>query len=193
MNFQTEKITKNFAVALILLSAIFSGTIFSASTQSRETAEMVYCPLTKQLQPVHAIRKSSLKNPLNEICGSETEKNQFSNEVVKKISLGFSIASEKQFEDLVFDYFRAGKSAFNTTQHLPAPPENKLIKNSFSLTGFGNNFSSQIVWKSEERFAFQLKPRPPTAVSQAHFEIALTKDLSAISRNINPRSPPFSV
>lgn len=151
---------------------------------------MVYCPLTKKLQPVHAEQIIQPENPLDEYCFSDKQKNDFSAAVLEKISFGFSIAKEKSFEDLVFGYFRDGKSGIDTRSNLPNLPEKTFAKNSFSSVGFGNNFSVQIVWKSEEKFSFQIKARPPTRSGSTRFAPGLTKDLEEISRNINPRSPP---
>jgi len=190
---QTNKQKMNFAIVLMLLSAIFSG-VFSLvfySPNKAENPEMVYCPLTKKLQPVHAEQIIQTENPLNEYCLSDRQKSDFSAAVLEKISFGFSVAKEKSFEDLVFDYFRDGKSGIDTRPNLPNLPEKTFAKNSFSAVGFGNNFSLQIVWKSDEKFSFQLKARPPTKTFSNRFEFDSLNSLEDISRNINPRSPPF--
>lgn len=195
MKFQTNKQQKDFAVVLILLSAIFSGAFSLAfySPNRAKNLEMVYCPLTKQLQPVHAAQIIQTENKLDEICLTDRQKNEFSSAILEKVSFGLSLSKEKSVEDLVFNYFRDGKSALDANPNLPNQPEKTFAKNSFSLIGFGNNFDTQAVWKTEEKFSFQLKPRPPTSAVSIRFEFNPSNDLENISRNINPRSPPVPV
>lgn len=194
MNLIFQQSKKSFLPALILLSAILSGMFsfsFHTSTQLN-TAEMVYCPLTKKLQPIRAFNVNSKQNLLDEYCVSEKEKAGFSSEIIKKIRFSFSIFNETNFENLVFDYFRIGKSAFDVIPNLPNFPEKKLVKKSFSTSGLSNSFNTQITGKAQEQFSFQLKPRPPTIILQTHFEFLFSQELKKISKNINPRSPPFS-
>lgn len=192
MNFQTNKRKKDFAVVLLMLSAIFSGafSLVFYSPNKAEKPETVYCPLTKQIQPVHAAQTIQTENPLDEYCLSGKQRHDFSAAILEKISLGFSISKEKSFEDLVFNYFRDGKSAIDTSPNSPKQPEKTFFKNSFSPVGFGTNFDTQVVWKSEENFSFQIKPRPPTKTFLSRFEFSSSSSLESISRNINPRSPP---
>ncbi|HQU81599.1 MAG TPA: hypothetical protein PKY59_00645 [Pyrinomonadaceae bacterium] len=190
MKFQTKRQKKNLAVVLILLSAIFSGAVSLAfySPNQFQTAEMVYCPLTKRLQPVHA---ADLKqNEFDGICLTDKQKSDFSSAILTKISFGFSFSNKQSVEEIVFDYLNNGKSALDALPNLPNLPEKTLAKKSFSLIGFGNNFEHQVILKSEENFSFKLKARPPTKTVSVRFEYDSLKDLATISRNINPRSPP---
>lgn len=177
---------------MTLLSAIFSGAVSLAFyvPEPAQNAEMVYCPLTKRLQPVHAFDVNQGKNELGEICLSAKQRDDFSSSILTKLSLGFSFSKQQSVEEIVFDYFKNGKSALDTVPDFPNHPERTFAENLYSLIGFGQNLDMQSVWKTEESFSLKLKARPPTKVLSTRFDFQISKNLETISRNINPRSPP---
>ena len=155
---------------------------------------MVYCPLTKKLQFVKPPKEVFKKNPLDEICASDNEKNLFSLEISAQASFIFTSIKEDNVENLVFNYFQKGKSAFNKLPDFPGFPDKTLAKNSNSFAGFGSNCQKQLVWKlSDENFSFAQNPRPPSELKTTSFEILLSYDLDKISQKIAPRAPPFLV
>lgn len=155
---------------------------------------MVYCPLTKQLQPVHAADLNRTKNEFDEICLTNKQKNDFSAAILKKINFGFSVSKEKPFEEIVFDFLKNGKSALDSLPNIPNLPEKRLTKNSLSTPLSNNSNEAQLVWKLQnEDFLLPQNPRPPTIVSTANFESKNLFKSEKISRRIAPRAPPFSL
>lgn len=192
LKFQMLKI--NF-VAVILLLAISSGAFSFAffAPEKSSTAEMVYCPLTLRLQPINPPREISIGDSLNEICANESQKDRFASAILRSAKVEVSKLNQLTFENLVFDFWQKGKSAFDNLPNLPNLPETFLAKNSFSTLTVGNQFENQFVWKTTEKFAFQLKPRPPTTRNSFVFEFQNVTKLDQISRQIAPRAPPFSI
>ncbi len=185
-----------FPVAIFLLIAIFSGAFSLAFFKSENeiSAEAVYCPLTKKLQPVNPPKEISRKNPLDAFCASGGQKDRFSLEISKEIHSDLSSLNEKQFEKLVFDYFQNGKTAFENLPKLPEFPHKNLAKNLNSAAGVGNKKENQFIWKIQtENFSFAQNPRPPDFAPKAVFSIRISRNLDGISRNINPRSPPANL
>jgi hypothetical protein len=175
----------------LLLNA-FSIVLFAETP--RHPAEIVYCPLTKKLQPVKVQKKEVWQNPLENICADEMEKTSFSDELFSKNLLKTNSLDEKQFENLAFDFFQKGNAAFANLPQFPDFPHKNSVKN-FSVTlGFGKTNETQFVWKSPtEKYNFALNPRPPNSVSANLFEPRISRELEKISRRIAPRAPPFSL
>ncbi len=153
---------------------------------------MVYCPLTKKLQPVKPSKEIFRKNPFDEICASDDAKLLFSLEISAQTNFKFMSPDAQNFENLIFDYFQKGKSVFDNVPNLPNFPNKNLTKNFSSFAGFGSNYQKQFVWKlSGENFSFAQNPRPPNEIKTVSFGILLTYNLDKISRKIAPRAPPF--
>ena len=170
----------------------FSIAIFAEAP--KKLAEMVYCPLTKKLQPVKAVKKETRKNPLGEICADGRDKKSFSDELFSASGLKMAALGEKQFENLVFDFFQKGKSAFAGVPQFPDLPHKNSIKPFSAVVAFGQTDEKQFIWKSRaERFSFALIPRPPNTVAANFFEPQNFRELNKISRQITPRAPPFSL
>lgn len=187
-----HKLKLEFPIAFFLLIAIFSGAVSLAFTisESENSAEMVYCPLTKKFQPVNPPKENSNKT-LDAFCASNSQKDRFSLEISKQIHSDLSSLSEKQFEKIVFDYFQNGKSAFGNLPKLPEFPHENLAKNSNFAVNAGKNKENQFVWKLQnENFSFAQNPRPPDLAPKGVFAVQIIRNLDEISRNINPRSPP---
>lgn len=190
MKFRTTKIfTAIWFFALFL--NVFSIALFAASPNN--SAETVYCPLTKKLQPVKAPKKEPSQNPLEEVCAADKNKKSFVNEIFGKNLLRANFLDKKQFENLVFDFFQKGKSAFANLPQFPDSPRKDSVKPSSTVIGFGKNDETRFVWKTQiENFNFAQNPRPPNAISTHLFESQNFRKLELISRRISPRAPPFS-
>lgn len=180
--------------ALIALSAILSGAFSLAFFDSSvRSAAMVYCPLTKTLQPVNPPPSVARAFSLNEICAADSEKLRLTAAIAENLKLKFINYSADNFEDLAFDFWQKGKSAFDSSPNLPNSPQEFAVKNSFASIGYGDNFSFKIVWTATEKFAFQTQPRPPTALDFPDFNRKDALNLKSISRRIAPRAPPVLV
>lgn len=171
----------------------FSFGSFAAVSES--SAELVYCPLTKRLQPVKAPQRQIHKNPLDEICADNRTKNSFLNEIFSSKNLpSANHLNDREFENLVFDFSRTGKAAF---KNLPLPadfPHQNLVKNFSAVAGFSKTDELKFVWKlSASDFSFAENPRPPTKVSTNFFNPQTFRELEKISRRRVPRAPPFSL
>ena len=155
---------------------------------------MVYCPLTKKLQPVNPPPESVAPTyTLNEICAADSEKRRLEAAVFENFKLKFTNLSLNNFEDLAFDFWQKGKSVFENLPNIPNAPEKFAVKNSFSPIGFGGNLDFKIVWKTSEKFAFQIQPRPPSTINLSEFNAGFSLKLASISRRIAPRAPPVFV
>lgn len=187
-------IFKFFAVALFLLSAISSGAFsFVFAPAKFAAAEMVYCPLTRKLQPVNPPKIAAPLYSLNEICASEFEKSNFALAIIKIAKLKFSNISQKDFENLAFDFWRTGKSALDALPNSPHLPEELMTKNFFSPLNAGSDYENNFCWTTTEIFTFQLNPRPPTNRNSLAYEFDSARKIIQISRRIAPRAPPASV
>lgn len=189
MKFRAAKnLTAVWLFALFLNA--FSTALFADS--SRRSAETVYCPLTKKLQLVKARKKELRKNPLEEVCADEKDKNSFANELFGKNLLRANLLDAKQFENLVFDFFQKGNFAFANLPRFPNAPRKNSVKTFSAVIGFGKTDDTRFVWKSQpENFNFAANPRPPTFVPANLFESRNFHALEIISRKISPRAPPF--
>jgi hypothetical protein len=175
----------------LFLSA-FSIALFAETP--RNSVETVYCPLTKKLQPVKAQKKEDWQNPLENICADEKEKKSFADELFRQNLLKTASLDEKQFENLVFDFFQKGKAAFAGLPQFPDSPQKNSVKTFSAVIGFGKTDETQFVWKSNtDDFSFASNPRPPNCVSANLFKAQTSRKLEKISHRIAPRAPPFSL
>lgn len=191
MKFRAAKnLTAVWLFALFLNA--FSTALFADSPP--RPAETVYCPLTKKLQPVKAQKKELRKNPLEEVCADEKDKNSFAGELFGKNLLRTNFLDEKQFETIVFDFFQKGRAAFANLPRLPDSPRRNSVKTFFAVIGFGKTDDARFVWALQpEKFHFAANPRPPNAAAANLFESRNFHKSEKISRNISPRAPPFSL
>ena len=154
--------------------------------------EMVYCPLTKKLQPVHSPEKGIRESLLNDICAADREKNEFARAFLENpIAVSFA---ENQIENLAFDFFQSGKSAFKKLPNFPNAPDQYLAKTFTPIAGTGS-FDGQISFLKTKtgHFDFFQKPRPPNFSASVKFDFQIVRVLEKISQNINPRSPPANL
>lgn len=177
-----------------MLSAILSGAFsFALFKSNARPARMVYCPLTKKLQPVNLPPASvfSAAYSLNQICAADSEKTRLALAISENAKLKFTNSDQIDFENLAFDFWQKGKTAFDSTPPMPpSSPEKCAVKNSFSATNFGGDLAFKIVWKTSEKFAFQAQPRPPTTLDFPAYNFETARKLSRISRRLAPRAPP---
>lgn len=188
-------IFKTVSLAAVLLSAILSGALSLAFPSPIESsAEMVYCPLTRRLQPANPPKTIAPKFSLNEICARDFEKNLFAlAAATESAKLNSSSVNQTEFENLAFDFWQNGNRAFGNLPSAPNAPEKFIAKNSFAAINSGGDYGNKIVWQTTEIYAVQLKPRPPTNQNSPRFEIKSARRLHQISRRIAPRAPPVSI
>jgi hypothetical protein len=188
--FRTKNLIAVWLFALILNA--FSVAVFSETPKA--AVETVYCPLTKKLQPVKAPKKQSRQNPLTEICAADADKASFTDELFSQNLLKTSRLDEKQFENLVFDFFQKGKAAFANLPSTPDSPRKNSIKTAAAVLNSANERETQIVWKNgTEEFSLIQNPRPPNSSTPIGFEPQNFSELEKLSRSIAPRAPPVSL
>jgi hypothetical protein len=191
VKFCTTKNLTAFWLFALFFNA-FSAALF-AETPKR-AAETVFCPLTKKFQPVKAPKPDFYKNPLANICADEKDKKSFSDEISGVNALKTRFLDEKQFESLVFEYFKIGKTAFANLPDFPDFPHRNLIKTSFLVNGFNKTNETRVLLKLKaEDFSFAQNPRPPNTVSVKFSARQKIRKQEKISRRIAPRAPPFSL
>lgn len=149
--------------------------------------DLVYCPLQKTWVKRNEETQAARKNPFDQICMSDSKKQELAIQISLKNA--FAITEKGIFETLqkgvkVLDSYRE-------TQNLPNQTLVQ-IRHSFSVLNSANDLRQVFTAKSEA-FSFALNSRPPTIQKVAEFYFQPTKTLDQISRNINPRSPPFSI
>lgn len=179
---------------VLLVLAGLTASVFSLtfSVKKTEEADMVYCPLSKKLQPVNPPKEVVRQKSLQDICASEQNKNLFARELFKNSFLDLSSQDKNQFENLAFDFFQKGDSVFKNLPHSSDWPSNEnLIKNFYASISSASFYNPQSIRTSKvEDFGFSLHPRPPNFSQTARFDFEIVRRLETISRNINPRSPP---
>lgn len=191
MKFCTTKFFAAIWFFALFLNA-FSIVLFAATPNI--PAEKVYCPLTGKLQPVKASKKEVRKNPLDEICADDREKELFANEFFRQNLLKMNFSEENKFENLVFDFFQKGSAAFANLPSFPDSPHKDSFKGFSAAAAFGKKEKTQFVWKTQTgKFSFAQNPRPPNAVSANLYKPQVFSKLEKISRRTAPRAPPFSL
>lgn len=167
-----------------LLLLCFSAALFQILfSDSAANADLVYCPLQSKWVKSGEKTFSAIKD-FNDFCATGKRKEFIKTKIHLKNRFAPVIT-----ESLVFDYFEKGNQAFSLLNHLPEIPPREYIKKSSTTTAGGNFFDSSIRLATE-KFSFEQSARPPTFSAQAHFRFQFARSLSAVSRNINPRSPP---
>ncbi len=190
MHFKTQIFKVYFAAVLlpVILSGAISNALFNSNFQ--KSAEMVYCPLTKKLQPINPPAVAAKAFSLNEICAADSEKIRLESAIGENLKFNFTA---RNLENLAFDFWQKGKTAFESLPNAPNAPEKAAVKNSFPPVVFGDHFDFKIVWKATEKFAFQAQPRPPTAIDFPEYNSETASKLRQISLRIAPRAPPVFV
>ena len=191
MKFRKPKILTAIWFFALFLN-VFSIALFAEPPNS--SADEVYCPLTKKLQPVKASKNETRQNPLENICAVEKDKKLFADELFRQNPLKTNALDEDKFENLVFDYFQKGSAAFADLPHSPDSPHKNSVKNLAVSVGFSKTDETRFVWKTiAEKFSYAQNPRPPNALKTNLFEPQTFIKLEKISRRISPRAPPFSL
>ncbi|MBX7174633.1 MAG: hypothetical protein K1X72_26900 [Pyrinomonadaceae bacterium] len=171
---------------LLLLSVCLSFFILPLNNQFPDE-NLVYCPLQKTWVQQN-VPQPKIEDSLENICASDKLKSQFSLQLSQK-TLGFQPKTEKLF----FNYLQKGDLAFAEINHHPNLPDSNLAQNHKTET-VANNFRQEIGQQDLAGFTLQQIARPPTFVKEINFFASQSaQPLDQISRNINPRSPPFSI
>lgn len=186
MEAKTKTILTSF-LSLIWLMSLFIGFSFVNDLRLTANEDLVYCPLQKiwvkraeESQPVRHIS-------LDQICMSDRTRQE----------LAIQIALKKAFaidENGIFEALQKGTAVLAKYRENPSLPQQNLTKVQYSssVLNTSNNWKISFIAKSEA-FSFALNSRPPTVYKTTKFDFQFTKTLDQISRNINPRSPPFSI
>ena len=184
MIFKTNPTSKFFISNLLLLSICVGFFLFSPSPKDEN---LVYCPLQKAWVKKEVEVKPHLKNPLDEICMSDSLKQKLTVEITLKQA--FSVDEKGVFETL-----QKGSQVLEAYQNVPNLPQQNLaeIKQSNSFLTSSNEIKIAFITK-KQAFSFALNSRPPTVKESVKFDFQTAQSLETISRNINPRSPPFSI
>jgi hypothetical protein len=175
----------NFLCVLILLSLFASAFIFSKKDSSNEN--LVFCPLQKTWVKKDTEDSTIRKNLLDSICLTKAKKQTLTLEIL--IKKAFAID-----ENGVFETLQKGFQVLDDYRNFPNLPQQTLVKltNSFSLLAPKDDTNIAFFIK-KEAFSFALNSRPPTSSNSTKFDFQIAQTLDQISRNINPRSPPFLI
>ncbi|MBK7707854.1 MAG: hypothetical protein IPN69_05510 [Acidobacteria bacterium] len=183
----------NFAalwLVAFLLSALSIPPFAVAPTPGEET---VYCPLTKTFQPVKAKDVKADRNPLDEICAKAGLKQLFAESVFRAAFPVNSRKSIDEFDDLVFDFLRSGKSAFDRLPKSPDAPDGTTVRPSMSILATAETGGKRPpATLPDARFVSPAKINEVVSNPALRSPQNPVRTLDSVSRNINPRSPPFS-
>lgn len=181
-----KNLSKNLLLCvLILLSLFASSFIFSVKDSPNEN--LVYCPLQKTWVKKDSEISTIRKNLLDEICLTKNKKQILTLEIL--IKNAFAIDEKGVFETL-----HKGFQVLENYRNFPNLPQQTFaeITHSFSVLASKDDTNIAFFIK-KEAFSFALNSRPPTIVNSTKFDFQFVQSLDQISRNINPRSPPFSI
>lgn len=173
--------------SLLWLMSLFVGFSFLNTSKLIENADLVYCPLQKTWVKRDEAAQLVRQNPLDQICMSDQKRQ----ELILQITLKNAFAID---EKGIFDTLQKGISVLENYRETPNLPNQNLaqIRHSFNFLNTQNDWKLNFIAKSEA-FSFALNSRPPTALKSTKFDFQFVQTLEQISRNINPRSPPFSI
>lgn len=176
--------TKSISTLLLLCfgAALFQILFFSFSANP----DLVYCPLQNKWVKNGEERILAIKD-FNDFCATDKRKEFIKTKIHLKTRFAPIIT-----ENLVFDYLEKGNQAFALFGNLPEIPPKDYIKKSWTITA-SNNFFDYLIKLATKKFSLKQTVRPPTFATQIRFFFQLVRSLSAISRNINPRSPPVFI
>jgi hypothetical protein len=183
------------AVFWTTLFCLISGSIPVSARHISQPADAVYCPLQKTWvrkndPAAEAVRP---EKTLDYICSSFDHKESFVFELSNGIfDRQISLTGEK-IEKLFFKYLEEGKQAFAEIAPSNNLPGRQMAKNSAGEKSGSTNFKVDFARYPSETFGFEQLARPPTTRQTIKFNFQFVNELDKISRNINPRSPPFSI
>ncbi|HRH46962.1 MAG TPA: hypothetical protein PKY82_35270, partial [Pyrinomonadaceae bacterium] len=104
-----------------------------------------------------------------------------------------TIGFQPKTETLFFNYLQKGDLVFVEINHHSNLPDSNLAQN-HRIETIVNNFRQEVGRQELIKFTLQEAPRPPTLTEKkCEFESQSVQTLEQISRNINPRSPPFFI
>ncbi len=166
---------------LCFLFALFSAN-FIHPHNPRESVNSVYCPLQKTWVKTN-IEKVSENDTFKNICATDKKKA----ELIAELSLK-TIASQRVTENLLFDYLEKGKQVL--INNFPNLPNGEVSKQAKFETA-ANNFHRDFIKPRLVKLTLPQLSRPPNYNKSCKFDFQITRDLTKISRNINPRSPPI--
>lgn len=186
MKFGTRK---DLAVIWLLALMLNVFSIAAWADEKEIPPGMVFCPLTKQLQPIKA--KERRANPLFDFCATDERKDEFAAGFLTSGQAQNGDLDRDQFENLVFDFFEKGHDVFLGLPFKAELPNRKAIENlnAFAPAGRTGEIQKNPATPVAE-FSFSQNPRPPDAAPGTYRSPVAVIRLENVSRNINPRSPP---
>lgn len=182
--------TRNNLTVVWLLALMLNAFSIAVLADEKEIPSgMVYCPLTKQLQPIKA--KEPRENPLFDFCANDERKDEFAAGYLTSGQAQTGELDRDDFEKLVFDFFKKGSEVFLGLPFKPELPNRKSVENLNASVPAGrtDGFRTNPATRTAE-FSFDQNPRPPDSISRIYFSSVSLHSLKDVSRNINPRSPP---
>lgn len=178
---------------IFLCLTICSVPVFAQ--QKSLSTELVFCPLQKVWvkgnQSGSELR--SIDDSLDEICAPSESKQHFVFELAKSLFSKRIEAAQITREQLFFRYLEKGRQAFAEINPSGNLPDRQLTKAAAKETISTTNYQVDFNQKSAAVFALETLARPPTFHHDTNFDFQFAHELKKISRNINPRSPPFSI
>lgn len=184
-----------FSILWLLLFCLFFGSFPISAKQNNPSNDLVYCPLQKKWvkKNQNLSEPKKVEKPLDEICSSSKNKESF-------IFGLFSVISTKQFsstkeneESLFFKFLKKGERAFSESPDPNNLPKNQIASAVTKVKGGNVYFNFDFAQELTETFKLNQFARPPNTFQATKFGFHLIRELKNISRNINPRSPPFSI
>lgn len=186
-----RKIPARVFAWLILLSVSFAS-LPTFAQKSAKSSDLVFCPIQK-LWVQKYVAPAEVKQPLDEICASDSQKGQFFFEMSKKMPLLRFVHDSDRTEKLFFNYLEKGKRAFAEFAPTQNFPEQQLAKLSAAQKSTGGSYKTNLDKIQTEVFVLAQRPRPPTVQNIASFKTTAFRSLETISRRIQPRAPPVSL
>lgn len=180
-----DKVYAKFTSTLLLLcfgAALFQVLFAGVSSNPN----LVYCPLQNKWVKSGEETILAVKD-FDDFCATAKRKEFIKAKIHFKTRFSPVIT-----ENLVFDYLEKGNQIFSLANHLPEIPPREFIRKSLTITA-GSNFFDYSIKLATGKFSLKQAARPPTFSAQARFSFQFVRSLSAISRNINPRSPPIFI
>lgn len=186
MSLKTDTIF-TYLFSLVWLMSLFIGFSFLNTSQIVKNADLVYCPLQKTWVKRDEAAQPIRQNPLDQICMSDQKRQELTLQITLKNAFAID-------EKGIFDTLQKGEKVLSKYQENPNLPNQNLvqIRQTLNFLNNQNNWKVNFIAKSEA-FSFALNSRPPTFLRSTKFDFQFAQTLDKISRNINPRSPPFSI
>jgi hypothetical protein len=174
-----------------LLLTVFPVSFFPAERLELPDG-MVYCSLSKKLQPTKPPETGKKQKPFDDLCASGKTKEYLFREIVLRTPWRVFTLDAGGMENLIFDYLAHGKSALEKLPTAPHAPSENLTKQLASSVAAGSRVEHKFVWKvSSIIFLPALAARPPTNQENLFSPASLTCRSAELSRRIAPRAPPL--